>query len=357
MIFQRAFDAGDRVDEPARLRGAEHRRCRRGWRRSACGTSGSRARSRRAAGRSGRRGGPAGRAIGVHSNIAWRARAASVDASRSVGVAIVVELLAGPPVVVGLVIVPLREDRDLGRERADVVVLEVVGEPRAEVVERLGDPRDPLVGDVASRRGRRRAWPRRGSGCRRRSDRPSAGRTPGLGVADRRVAAQAAPLGVAAEALAARVAGPREPERRRRAACANRPVDPGARAARGLALEPHAVERSSARRAARRARRSRRDRVAGPTTGPATRRGCANRLAWCPTRRPCARARRSAPTPAPGRSGRRRLWTPCVSRGVRGPARSRCGRQASAPVESAPIEKPPAGQHGATTYRNRSHLL
>jgi len=64
-------------------------------------------------------------------------------------VAIVVEDLPRPPVVVGLVIVPLREDRDLAREVSHVVVLEVVGEPGAEVVERLGDARDALVGDVA----------------------------------------------------------------------------------------------------------------------------------------------------------------------------------------------------------------
>jgi hypothetical protein len=126
-------------------------------------------------------------------------------------VAIIVEDLAGPPVVVGLVVVPLREDRHLGGERADVIVLEVVGEARAEIVERFDDARDALVAEVA---------PDPAVGELLLGDDRVIGVDHVAGVeehrggrlAQRAVAEHAAPLGVAAKALAGGVAAPCDAE-------------------------------------------------------------------------------------------------------------------------------------------------
>ena len=62
------------------------------------------------------------------------------------GVAVVLQHLAGPPVVGGLVVVPGGDDRDLGVQRADVLVPQVVAVAAAELPQCLGDLRD-LVGD------------------------------------------------------------------------------------------------------------------------------------------------------------------------------------------------------------------
>ena len=120
-----------------------------------------------------------------------------------------------------------------------MVVLEVVGEPRAEVIERLGDARDPLAGRVAPDPavGQLVLGEDRVVGVDHVAGVQEHG---GLGLAHRAVAGHAAPLGVAAEALAAGIAGPHHPEaiaaRRRKP-----PRDPGAVAARRLALESHPV--------------------------------------------------------------------------------------------------------------------
>src|SRR5204862_8285911 len=119
------------------------------------------------------------------------------------------------------------------------VVLEVVREARAEVAERLGDPRDALVADVAPDPAvvERLRGEDRVIGVDHVSGVQEERR---LGVADRAVAAQAAPLGVAAEALAAGVAGPCEADAigaRRREPTGG----PGAGTARGFALEADPV--------------------------------------------------------------------------------------------------------------------
>ena len=67
----------------------------------------------------------------------------------ALGVAVVVEELAGIPVVAGLVVVPLRDRRDVGIQRTDVRVLQDVALPAAELVERLGDLLDAVGDQVA----------------------------------------------------------------------------------------------------------------------------------------------------------------------------------------------------------------
>ena len=66
----------------------------------------------------------------------------------ALGVAVVVDALARVPVVHRLVVVPLRDRRHLGVERADVPVEQRVAVPAAELRQGLGDLRDLLGDDV-----------------------------------------------------------------------------------------------------------------------------------------------------------------------------------------------------------------
>ncbi len=77
------------------------------------------------------------------------ASAGGQHVAAALGVAVVVEDLAGIPVVAGLVVVPLRDRRDVGVQRPDVGVLQDVALPAAELLERLGDLLDAVADQVA----------------------------------------------------------------------------------------------------------------------------------------------------------------------------------------------------------------
>ncbi len=84
----------------------------------------------------------------------WKARRAARDEIEQALLAIAVAVAdsaAGDPVVGDLVIVPLREDRHLGVERAQVRVGEIVFVVAAELGERLGDLRLLLADHVPPR--------------------------------------------------------------------------------------------------------------------------------------------------------------------------------------------------------------
>ncbi len=102
---------------------------------------------------------PVDAALGVRRDVGHRhvvvegpVRPGGEDVDALLGVADVVEDLAGVPVVEDLVVVPLAHLRGLGEERAPVVGQQVVLVLPAEVLQGLGDLGLGLGGDVAPRR-------------------------------------------------------------------------------------------------------------------------------------------------------------------------------------------------------------